>query len=104
VNELPPSTLRKNGDTLLNAINDANEAVRNGSLAPTQNERPDQKHKTLLKQLGKVVSTRAEELKVPAEILASKKELNAIILGDRQQRPLLGWRANEIGQQLLAEL
>ncbi|MDG2155488.1 MAG: ribonuclease D [Gammaproteobacteria bacterium] len=104
VNDLPPSTLRKNGDKLLKAIDDANEAVRNGSLAPIRHERPDQEHKTLLKQLGRVVSTRAEELKVPAEILASKKELNAMILGDRHQRPLLGWRANEIGQQLLAEL
>ena len=45
-----------------------------------------------------------EALNIPAEILASKKELNAIILGDTNQRSLSGWRANEIGQQLLAEL
>ena len=37
-------------------------------------------------------------------INASKKELNAIILGDTNQRALSGWRAKEIGQQLLAEL
>jgi len=104
VRELPPATLRKSGAKLLDLVQAANEGSQNGTVQPLQQDRPDSQHKALLKHLGKVVAERADELQIPAEILASKKELNAMILGDRQQRPLTGWRLNEIGQLLLAEL
>jgi ribonuclease D len=104
VADLPPATLRKSGAKLLELVQAANEASRNGAIQPLQQERPDSEHKALLKQLSKIVAARADELQIPAEILASKKELNAIILGDLQQRPLQGWRSNEIGQLLLAEI
>ncbi len=104
VKDLPPATLRKKGDTLLEVVAAANRSFNDGTEQPVQHQRPDPAYKALLKRLSNIVSARAEELTIPAEILASKKELNAILLGDRSQRPLRGWRQNEIGQQLLAEL
>ncbi len=104
VPELPAATLRKSGDKLLQLTEEANEAYRNGSIKTTQQDRPDAAHKALLKKLSQIVVQRAEALDIPAEILASKKELNAIILGDTNQRALSGWRVKEICQQFLAEL
>ncbi|MDG1462159.1 MAG: ribonuclease D [Gammaproteobacteria bacterium] len=104
VPDLPPATLRKSGEKLLQLVKEANKKYQNGDITTVQQNRPDAAHKALLKQLSKIVLQKAESLNIPAEILASKKELNAIILGDMKQRTLSGWRANEIGQQLLAEL
>jgi len=104
VPEIPPATLRKSGETIIRLIEEANQEYRNGNINTIQRARPDAEHKALLKKLSKIVLEKANQLVLPPEILASKKELNAIILGDGNQRLLKGWRKNEIGQELLAEL
>jgi len=104
VEDLPPATLRKQGEKLLSIVKHANEAFSRGEIEAVQDDRPDQAHKALLKELGAIVKRHADELSLPAEVLGSKRELNAIITGDQGQRPLNGWRGEILGSELLAAL
>jgi ribonuclease D len=48
------------------------------------------------------VASRADELGIVAEALASKRELTAVIIGGtRNSRVFTGWRAELIGNELL---
>mgnify|MGYP001093101889 CR=1 FL=1 len=53
-------------------------------------------------RLGKVVDEVATMLGVVPEILATRKDLPALIRGERAVRPLSGWRKAVIGEPLLA--
>ena len=102
--EIPAATIRKQGERLIELLSQANESYKNGDLKAVQRAQPDDAYKLLLKRLSAIVRKCAEQLGVPAEIVASKRELNAIIQGDHSQRPLNGWRKTKIGEQLLAEI
>ena len=41
---------------------------------------------------------------VGAEILATRRELESLVRGDREVRPLRGWRRSVVGEALLAAL
>jgi ribonuclease D len=46
----------------------------------------------------------AEDLNIPAEIIAPKKELSASLNGNRDSRVFTGWRREIIGSTLLEML
>jgi ribonuclease D len=82
------------------------EALRAAAAAPLeegepQELRPTAEQKALMEKLNKVVDARAEELKVSAEVLATRGELKALALGRRDAPALSGWRRQEIGDRLL---
>ena len=54
-----------------------------------------------MKEMQKKVSAVSEELELAAELLAPRKELSAIMLGNRESRVLNGWRRELVGDQLL---
>jgi ribonuclease D len=62
--------------------------------------RPTEQQKSCLKVAQAAVAARAEELNIPAEILAPKKELSAALSGDRQSRVFRGWRKSVVGDEL----
>ncbi len=90
---------------LLNALEStANDDVTDQE--PSQDVRPTPEQKALIERLGKIVDSRAAELKISAEILAPRGELKALALGTRSGAPreshaLTGWRREEIGTRLL---
>ena len=51
-----------------------------------------------------IVSACAEQLGVAAEIIASKKELSAILHGNQNSRVFTGWRQEIVGNKLLEML
>ena len=66
---------------------------------------PDERQKSTLKSMQTIVAKCAKSLGVEAEIVASRKELSAVILsGKRDTRVFQGWRRELVGKQLLALL
>ena len=66
----------------------------------------DLEQKALIERLSKIVDSRAAELEVSAEILATRGELKSIAMGTRasalrDSHALTGWRREEIGTRLL---
>jgi len=102
--EIPPATLRKQGERLIDLLSKANQRYSDGDYQAVQQQQPDEAYKKLIKQLAGIVKSCADQLNIPAEVVASKRELNAIIQGDMTQRSLNGWRKTKIGEQLLAEI
>ena len=78
-------------------------AARRAAL--TLQQIPDRdKDKAQSKALSKIVRAKAEELQIPAEILGSKREISALIRGDRSGKLGSGWRYQVVGEELLAAL
>jgi ribonuclease D len=67
-----------------------------------QELRPELIDQAEIKRLGKLVDEVATTLGVVPEILATRKDLSAMIRGERDVRPLSGWRKAVIGEPLLA--
>ncbi len=66
--------------------------------------RPDAAERALTKELGNIVTAKAGELGVEAEVLAPVRELRAAAAGERELRALQGWRREVIGEALLSAL
>ena len=66
-----------------------------------QEPRPDAVDPALLKRLGKATEECARDLGIVPELLATRRDLTALIRGDRDVRPLAGWRRDVIGTRLV---
>ena len=104
IEDLPPAVIRKSGDSLVNECRLANDDVAAGRVDFTQQSKPAPPDEQQLKQLAALVRTTAEALQLAPELLATRKELTGLLRGQRDVRPLSGWRADVIGRQLLAAL
>jgi ribonuclease D len=76
---------------------------------PGQDARPTPEQKALIERLNKIVDSRAAELQISAEVLATRGELKALAMGTREgamcnSHALTGWRREEIGLRLLDAL
>lgn len=110
VRDMPPPVLRKYGDTLLALVREG-EAVADGDLPPPLPEPLPRSLAEKLKTLRKVVEAKSAEYGIPAEVLARKRELEALLrcyaeTGAAPELPaeLRGWREPLIGQALLEAL
>lgn len=96
---LAPGLLRRCGDELLEII--AASARDQDDYRPAAP--PTEAQKSQLKRLQERVSARAGELGIAAEVLASRRDLAAIVSGNTgPSRALEGWRRDLIGDDLLA--
>lgn len=68
---------------------------------PQRDLRPTPEQKAAIDRLARLVDARAAELNVSAEILATRGELKALALGNRDVPALSGWRRSQIGEKLL---
>ena len=89
--------------SLLHALHDESAGTIT-DLNPGQDARPTPEQKELAQRLGKIVDSRALELKISPELLAPRGELKALAFGRRDTDALSGWRRREIGERLLAVL
>lgn len=55
----------------------------------------------LLKQLARLVRERGQELQISASLLATRKELERLLLGAKDLPVLQGWREELVGRELL---
>jgi ribonuclease D len=71
---------------------------------PAPRGRPDPAMTALVKRLGDVTRSVAAELQISPELLATRRDLEALAQGDAQAAPLQGWRLGVVGRQLQAAL
>ncbi len=100
--EMQESVVRKCGEELLALVRDAGIADPPPPLP--RRERPDPAQLALVKRLSDVVAGVAQQLEISAEILATRRELEKLAAGKRDVNLLRGWRADVVGEKLLAAL
>ncbi len=101
IDSVPAKLVRRVGDRLIREI--AESAQDGDDYSPPQP--PDEEQKNLLQQMQAAVAARAKDLGIAAEVIASKRELSAVIIaGSRESRVFKGWRSELIGNELLALL
>jgi ribonuclease D len=102
--ELPPGLIRNQGEIILKELRSANEAVTCGTIEFGQEARPLSPDPQALKHLAGIVAGTADKLGIAADILATRKDLTALLRGIKTIRPLTGWRRSIIGETLLQAL
>jgi len=104
INDLPQAVIRKRGTQLIDSMRAANESLASGNVSYTQ-EFPDRdKDKAQSKKCSQIIRAKAEELGIPAEVLGSKRDIQALLKGRPNARLSTGWRADLIGAELTAAL
>lgn len=99
--DLPAGVVRRQAGALLAELSAAADDLAGGTDL-CQEMRPELIDPAEIKRLAKVVDEVAKALNVVPEILATRKDLTALIRGEREVRPLSGWRRSVIGEALLA--
>jgi ribonuclease D len=100
--EIQDSVVRKCGEELLALVRDAGIADPPPPLP--RRERPDPEQVALVKRLAEIANDVAKGLEVSAEVLATRRELEKLAAGKRDVSLLRGWRADVVGEKLLAAL
>jgi ribonuclease D len=100
IDDMPPKLVKRAGAQMLSAVRDATTDEHDYEPPP----RPDEAQKALLKKLQGLIAKRANELGIAAETIAAKKELSAIITGERDSRLFHGWRREVVGNEIDALL
>ena len=101
VRALPPGVAHKRGEELLELMRTAREAT--DAAAPWQvPPRPTPEQTRLVGQLQQRVRDVAASLEVSPELIATRRDVEAMVFGKPQESLLLrGWRCEVIGRQLL---
>ncbi len=102
-------SMRRRGEEILQAVERGlrrEEAPLEGGTRPTH---PQPEDAPLIALCEALVRTRAREANLAYELLASRADLQAIVVGERTDtradvRTLRGWRGELVGQELLALL
>jgi ribonuclease D len=106
-----PAVRRQYGDDLVELVararhRDAAASYRDSEI--TGDRSGAKPSRATVDRLRVVVASAAEDLGLPAEFLASRKLLEALVLEHRRNRELPagleGWRRQAVGERLLAEL
>jgi ribonuclease D len=101
VRALPPGVVRKRGDELLALVRAAREATE--GEAPWQvPQRATPEQTRLVGQLQQRLRDVAATLGVSPEVLATRRDVEAMVFGRPEESPLMrGWRREVIGERLL---
>ncbi len=99
IDGLPDKMAARHGQALLECVAAARQRP-NENLAPISEPLTDDQTRTLEEAMG-VLKQRAIETGIAAGTLASRKELQRMVEGQRDLRVLGGWRAHVAGDALL---
>ena len=99
--DLPPKLLQRAGDDIVAAVAEAKKD--DGDYRPPAP--PNETQKSVLKTMQSLVAECARDHGIAAEMIASKKELSAAVIGgNRQSKVFNGWRKELVGDALTALL
>ena len=104
VPNLPSAIVRKQGKSLLEVVRQANQDVARDCIGFSQQSKPETPDKDTLKQLTSIVRDTADELGISPDLLATRRDIMALIRGHDDIRLLSGWRNAIIGDKLLEAL
>jgi ribonuclease D len=97
---LPPGVVRRRGEELLALIA---AAASSGEVPPeSSGRRLDGREVALVARLCEEVRTEAARMGISPELLATRREIEALVLGRADLAVLQGWRRGAIGERLLA--
>ena len=100
VRSLPPAVVRKRGDELLALVAAARDSVVD-SAPSSPPPRPTPEQTRQIGQLQQRVRDEATVLGISPEVLATRRDIDALVLGPRADSALLrGWRRAAIGDRL----
>jgi ribonuclease D len=102
VRTLPPGTVRKRGAELVEIVATA-RASRDSQSAYAQPPRPEPQQLARVTRLMSLVRSRAEEIAVSPELLATRKDIEQLVFSGKTGHLLEGWRSEVIGQSLVTE-
>jgi ribonuclease D len=104
VRALPPAVIRKRGEELLSLIVTARAGAGDAPPSPPPS-RPTPGQTRLIGQLQQRVRDVAGTLEISPEVLATRRDVESLVLGPREASALLGgWRRDVIGESLLSLL
>jgi len=99
--DMPARFADRNGGAILDLVEQS--AAEESDYRPPG--APDEAQKALLKRMQAIVARVARELGLANEVVASRKELSAVIVSnDRTSRVFRDWRRELVGDELLALL
>ena len=100
--EMPAGLVKRRGTELLACVASAEIPDPPPPLPPRP--RPDAAKAALVRKLGAISQSVAEELRLVPEVLVTRRDLEQLAEGRRDGPPLRGWRLAVLGQRLLAAL
>jgi ribonuclease D len=101
VRSLPPAVVRKRGEELFELIRASRESADDGRSVPMP-QRPTPEQTRRIGQLQQRVRDVAASLGISPEVLATRRDVEALVLGSQEHSALLrGWRRDAIGTQLI---
>ena len=102
VEEITDGFVKHQGERVLAIIKQS--AEHNESDQPSGPGRPGAREKALKKELAIILDAAAKKMDIPASLLGTRRDLTALIHGDRELALLQGWRAEIVGHKLLDHL
>jgi len=96
--------LNRHGETLLNVIAEAKSTDPAGWPAKSKGQRLSAEQDAVVDLLMAVLRLRGNQHDVSPALLASRKQLEALVAGDTDSAVLHGWRAELVGHDLQAVL
>lgn len=100
--ELPPGVLKHCGEEILECVRSAN--ISDPPPPPRARLRSDPARAALVRKLGNLNQSIAQELNMTAEVLTTRRELEQLADGCRDLAVLRGWRRAVVGERLLEGL
>ena len=104
IRSLPPAVVRKRGEELLELMR---VAVESPDMANVQNatQRATPEENALVTRLQQVVRNEAAALEMSPEVIATRRDFEALVFQDRGEPAVLrGWRRDVVGEKLLSAL
>jgi len=101
---LPPAVARKRGEELIGLMQAARTAAADVPTPPLP-QRPSSEQTREIARLQQLVRDEAAVLGISAEVLATRRDVEALVLGPREGSGVLrGWRHEVIGRRLVESL
>jgi ribonuclease D len=101
IRSLQPGIVRRRGEEII-ALVARGKAEAVNEAAAVKTGPPDPQQVATVTKLMTFVRGRAEELKVNAETLATRRDIEQLVFAKRAPRLMSGWRREVIGEPLLA--
>lgn len=102
---LPPALVRKRGEELLALIATARARGATDEFRHAPPPRPTPEETATVGRLQQLVRDKAAALGLSPEVLATRRDVEALVFGDRGASAVLrGWRRGAVGESLLASL
>jgi ribonuclease D len=101
VRTVPPGVVRRRGDEILELIERGRVDAVNEAAASNP-PRPQPQQVALVTRLMSLARETAQHVKINAELLATRRDVEQLVFARRTERLLSGWRREIIGEPLVA--